>query len=576
MNSNMAQLAETVHKMHAAGITIPDDVERSLEEFDNPVYKIGVVGRFQTGKSHLINEVFLNRSLLLEEGAGAGICTTAITTEISYGEIPQLIVNYKNGEPTRIIQNPCADDVRVATSSTTPDVRRKIVAEVESVRIEWPCESLKKFSVYDTAGIDDPDPELLQMTTYKTIPEMDVAVMVVAARALSQCELNFLRQSVFKCGIGKILILVSYNPNVDLLSEVGRAELLESIRGQLSEIGRGDIAVRMVCYDPGIADILNSPEAIYSEIAAFAEETAVSNRYTKLSMRLKKVLTDRIRDLKFRLGLIGKTENELLEMQHDLEQLEEELKTARGDMQEQFDGVLKAITQEEAMLFRGGCDKIVENYMTAFNATEGIGEAQEKLKNIGAELVPQIENAAVVGFNNISKRIVDELAKINGRLVSICAECEVPPILFSSNINVDGGICATLNSKAVTIADYIISMMILPGGLITAFALRFGLGLIPIVRNVMPLSLAKMYMSHKVGSSLADEIDRLEESFGESVSHALGTVRRDIFNAIFSEVDARISEAAKAAATRCGSGTFEDRDELVTEVERCEGMLATL
>ena len=57
---------------------------------------------------------------------------------------------------------------------------------------------------------------------------------MVSARALSAVELNFLRQSVFSCGLGHVMVVVSYRPETDSLSEEGREKILESINGQLA------------------------------------------------------------------------------------------------------------------------------------------------------------------------------------------------------------------------------------------------------------------------------------------------------------------------------------------------------
>ena len=91
MNRQKENLKAVAGEMSKLGIEIPRDVELAIEELENPVYKVAVVGKFQTGKSHLINEAFLNQSLLLKEGNG--LCTTAISTEIAFGATPRLVID---------------------------------------------------------------------------------------------------------------------------------------------------------------------------------------------------------------------------------------------------------------------------------------------------------------------------------------------------------------------------------------------------------------------------------------------------------------------------------------------------
>ena len=84
MNEQIGKLKNIASKMAELGIAVPETLADSLDGLDNPHCKIAIVGRFQTGKSHLINEAFLNQNLLLKEGVG--LCTTAVTTEIVFGE----------------------------------------------------------------------------------------------------------------------------------------------------------------------------------------------------------------------------------------------------------------------------------------------------------------------------------------------------------------------------------------------------------------------------------------------------------------------------------------------------------
>lgn len=574
MNEKVKKLSETVASLRKAGIAVPTSVDQALDEIEDPIYKVGVVGKFQTGKSRLVNEAFLGKELLLQEGIG--LCTTAVTTEVAYGELAQLTVDYKDGSPTRVIQNPNAEDVRAVTSALTSAERLRLATEIESVKLELPCESLRRFSVFDTAGIDDPDPELLQLTTYKTIPQLDVAVMVVGAKALSQSELNFLRQSIFRCGIANVMVLVSYDAERDGLSRDGRAELVEAIRGQLEEIGCGFIPVKLVCYDPSVEDALSKREDIIAEISTFVENSAMQNRINKLTVLVKKVLSDRIRDIKFKLSLAGKSADELAKIRHDLAQLEHELKGVRTELQNRFDGILTSIAQEESILFRGACDKIVAGFMGNLCEAEDVGEVQKKLKTIGTEIVPQIENAAVSCFDTIRQRVMSEMQKINARLIGICINCNVPPLLFSSDLTVDGGVCADINSKLVTVVDYIISIMLLPGGVFMGWAIRYCLGLIPGLREIMPLSLVKLHLEHKIENSLEEEKDRLVESFRATIEQALMALRNDIFKALYEEVDARIKEAAQAAASKTDASVSFAAEAISRELDWCGGLLNAL
>lgn len=575
MNDKVTKLREIVAALRKAGIAVPESVDRSLEDLESPIYKIGVVGRLQTGKSRLVNEAFLGKELLLQEGRG--LCTTAVTTEVSYGEIPQLLVNYKDERPTRVVQNPTAEDVREVTSAEGSQTRLKLAAEIESVRLELPCDGLKRFSVFDTPGIDDPDPDILQLTTYKTIPELDVTLMVVGAKALSQAELNFLRLNVFKCGIGDVMVLVSYNPERDCLSESGRAELLEAIHGQLEEVGCGSIPVKMVCYDSSVEDVLCTREAIVKAITDFAEVAAMRNRVSKLSVTVKKIVSDRIRDLSFKLSLAEKDDAELEKIRRELEQLALELESVRLRCEDRLTGILTRIALESSVHFRGACDKIFERFLSDLRETDDVGDVQKKLKSVETEIVPQVADAAVACFDTVRKRVMNEMRSgVDWRLPGICDKCNLPPILFSSEVTVNGGMCAEMSPKLVTIIDYLISMMLLPGGVFMAWALRYSLGMIPYLRKVLPTSLFKLHMEHKIAESISEQSNLLVEAFKSGLDQALHEFSDGVCKALNDEVDARIREVAIAAESKASSHVPFPKEATLQELEWCMGLVKEL
>lgn len=410
MNIQKENLKAVAGEMLKLGMKIPRDVELAIEELENPTYKVAIVGKFQTGKSHLINEAFLNQSLLLKEGNG--FCTTAVSTEIAFGAMPRLVIDYKDDTPTKIVENPNAEDIQSVTGADNETARIELAANVKNVRLEWPCESLKRFMLFDTAGIDDPNRELLRATTYRIIPNSDAVVMVVSARALSAVELNFLRQSIFSCGLGHVMILVSYRPEIDSLSEEGRNKILETINGQLAEIGRGDIPVCMVCYDDKITgDIINTSEGIREMFCGFAESASGKNRVSKIAVSLKKIISDRIRDLEFKMSISDKDEAELKVVRAGLMRLADELRSAREELRAGLDVALCSIRDDETLRFRTACAAIGKRYYEAFSVCDGLGEAQKHFENANEILLPQLESEFVLGFESMRRKVIDELVK---------------------------------------------------------------------------------------------------------------------------------------------------------------------
>ena len=575
MENEVRQIAETVRKMKEMGLAVPSEVTDALAAFDNPVYKVGIVGRFQVGKSHLVNEAFLNQNLLLKEGVG--LCTTAVTTEVAFGTAPKLTVTYKDGRPAKVVLNPQAEDIRAATSSEAPEVREKIVAETESVRLEWPCEALRNFTVFDTAGIDDPNPELLRLTTYKTVPQMDVAVMVVGAKALSACEINFLRKNIFKYGIGRIMVLVSYNPERDSLSEKGRAELLDAIRAQLAEIGRENISVKMVCYGgDGCDDIVNSAAAVRMEVQAFAENVAKSNRLAKIKVQLRKILSGRLQDLDFRRSLADKDAAQIAEIRKRYADLASEMKNARDEMQDDFDGTIHSIKQEQAIRFRSACMEAANRYMKGFEGCSDLGDAQEYFAKMQELIVPEVESLAVDRFEDIRTSVSRKLEEYSSRIQSVCEKTRLPTAGFTPDIELDGGLCDKINSAAVTVADYLVTMLLLPGGLFMSWCLRFLAGRIPGVRRITPSALVKEHFVETIRSSLGTELEKTVDAFRDNIGDALQTLKTEIFKTVNAEIDELTNKAASAADIRPDGREADDRQAITEEITRCGELLAAV
>ena len=207
MNS-YREVTTKIEKMRELGIEPDNSVMEALREIRTPHYKVAFIGKFQVGKSHIINKVFLNDESLLAEGVG--LCKTAVTLEINHGENKQF--SYCNGEQIEVVTNPAGEVIAKATAATDDNERVKLFNNINNAVLTYPNELLQNVSVYDTPGIDDPNEELLRETTYKLLPAMDMAVMVVAPKALSQAELRFLQKKVFSCGISNFMIVVSCKP----------------------------------------------------------------------------------------------------------------------------------------------------------------------------------------------------------------------------------------------------------------------------------------------------------------------------------------------------------------------------
>lgn len=169
------------------GVVFPEALKGALREAADPHYKIGVMGRFQAGKTTLVNRVFLRQPLLKE---GEGLCTTAVCTEVTYGPEAKLTL-VKDGV-TQTFSPPTAEAIVAATTASTEEERLALAESITQLRIETPNENLRRYTILDTPGLDDPNRALLDVTTYRELPQCDLVLLVADARQLSQIDFDFL------------------------------------------------------------------------------------------------------------------------------------------------------------------------------------------------------------------------------------------------------------------------------------------------------------------------------------------------------------------------------------------------
>lgn len=206
-------IQNAVSVLNKNAVALPEKLRADIEALDNPEFRVAVVGKYQVGKSTLVNRVFLGDAPLLLEGSG--VCTTAVATEVAYGPDSKLVVyKWADGEKTKVgidrtIDNPTKDDIRDVTVANTGESRAALAGRLPKVRVLTPNEHLKGYTIVDTPGIDDPDPSLLVNTTYRVIPEADLAIVVAGCSQLDEVEMTLIRRDLVNDGISRLMVLLS-------------------------------------------------------------------------------------------------------------------------------------------------------------------------------------------------------------------------------------------------------------------------------------------------------------------------------------------------------------------------------
>ena len=523
MNS-YREVTGNIEKMRELGIEPDNSVMEAFREIRTPHYKVAFIGKFQVGKSHIINKVFLDDENLLAEGVG--LCKTAVTVEINHGDNAQF--SYCNGEQIEVVTNPGSEIIAKTTAATDDDERVELFNNIDNAVLTYPNELLQNVSVYDTPGIDDPNEELLRETTYKLLPAMDMAVMVVAPKALSQAELRFLQKKVFSCGISNFMMVVSCKP-LDNCDEEDEELLRNQFQNQLRSIGRADIPVYFYREDEAGQPVGDLAETVIENAKCFT----LSNRCNKLYKAMAAQVSDEIAKLNIASSVYGKDQAELIRMKSEAIQSLNELRQAMNDLHNEFS---VRLAQQGTLCvhgFEADIKTAGERFIARLNDADGLGKAQDILNNADSVLQQELEDIIVSrmhSFYDVANKLTDEMkSDLKKRWQeSLC------PAMFRE---VDGGRVQNWSSGLITFGDYLLTGWLLPGTFFLSIGLRLILGKIPVIKSLMPANLLKDHMIGVAEESLEKQLPLLVAEFSEHIASEQKKISDFIAEANQKEID---------------------------------------
>jgi len=193
-------------------------------------FQLAVVGRFNGGKSSLMNAV-LGQPLL-----PVGIRPlTSVITSVCYGSRPGIEVRFRNG--TLPAHGPVADLARYATEDGNPANEKG----VQSVIVQAPIEKLRRgFYFVDTPGIGS-DIAANSATTERFLPDADAVIFVTSFDAPMEAEETEFLERVCQYA-GKIFYVVNKS---DLVEGELRGRILNDIHGRIRASTGDSEAVRI-------------------------------------------------------------------------------------------------------------------------------------------------------------------------------------------------------------------------------------------------------------------------------------------------------------------------------------------
>lgn len=181
-------------------------------------FQLAVVGRFNAGKSSLMNAV-MGQPIL---PTGVRPLTSAVTS-VAYGSTPGVEIRFRNGGLPA--HGPVADLAKYVTEDSNPANRM----DVQSAFVRAPIEALRRgFYFIDTPGVGS---DILANTaaTERFLPDADAVIFVTSFETSMQAdEVEFLHRA--REHASKIFLVVN---KADLLTNESRSAALNDIRPRI-------------------------------------------------------------------------------------------------------------------------------------------------------------------------------------------------------------------------------------------------------------------------------------------------------------------------------------------------------
>jgi predicted GTPase len=343
-------------------VLLPDDVfsldkKNAVKTFQNNLqeqrFPVVFAGRFSTGKSLLLNRLFLEEDLLPSKIQP----TTARTMFIQYGQEKSFYL-LKREDDTEVTKTKVAATEENIRKYCTHMGERK--DEYERFVLEYPLEVLKNGVMFvDTVGTDDIDDKYVSQTINR-IEEAAVVVYVTnALQPLAQSEIEFLRQHLSETPKRLFLVANKIDGRSDPSEQKTIADdLSERFRNFYEQEGiRSEDKVFLVSAKTG-----KGLEEFRERIIDFIANGRVKELITQTSFETKSVLDEEISEIDNILNQLSLQqqgeEEKLVKQKEELLELQETLNTKEIEYESLKDELLIYSEQKIETLIQNSEDRV--------------------------------------------------------------------------------------------------------------------------------------------------------------------------------------------------------------------------
>ena len=563
--------AITLAKEHAPQLT--EQLTQLQNSLQQSTLKVVVLGDFKAGKSTLLNRLFLKTNLLPTEYLEA----TAVPTCLSEGELcMQIWQRNDDGTETQksIVHTFTDKELAAAVTASTPEVRAEMAEKYSRVVVQKPGILPPGIILVDTPGLNSTNQRIV-VGSLNEAKNADAVLYVVRGRQLSQLEVDRISRLAGSQQV-KVPVHVVLTIESSMIEQGQVENLRQTIAAQLAErsiecgVSVFDLEDKEADGTAPLSSGINTswdsdwdmPTATTSasdatcagdnsqletELLSFFNGSVKHGREARLRRELLPLLSSLKLAIVSRLALSNQSEENLKRLEKQLREKESE-----------YARVVKNILADTKLVqsrYMQGLENHLDGYHKAYideiKKKEKVSEVVECLKNWNSNLPTRLQRACEIAQLDMQQDFNAISAKYKVEIENIMKFDDVP-------IEVDMGRFITVASKipslAIQIADFLIFSFICPTGLIGDIILRFIASKLPIIKSIMPSTLAKDLVIRIAEERLTEVISELKNKLREQSDVAFEQMRRTLDkdlsgSKIFTEIDTAMDEARKGKLT---------------------------
>ena len=528
MKNHLADSASILEQLGFAGRA--QTLRAELGRLEHQNFKVAVIGQFKVGKSTLINKVFLQKDVLFTDINAA----TAVPTEIEQGPVARLeVFPYKiqrqvvtvdgqsieaevgvGEDQPETTDQPTPEIIRLKTAGNNPADRAAIAKRTARVRLQWPAAGLGNYTIVDTPGINEVN-EAVVATTYRVIPEADATIFVTPARQLDTVDLKFLRGQVFSKGVSRCMVVVNHDPQAMALDSSQLAILKQTIQAQLRGIGR-DLPVELIQL-PGRGDSVSENEGLQQfqqTLTRFMDENVLPGRWERAQTVLNGELLGAQAACQIELAALALRPDEQAAIQLRIQEEARKFEDRYYKLGDEFLADLRELQKTHFEAVSSGLERLGSEFAADFDAYNDLNAVHARLKQAASLLTPKVEQlcSETTSQTRTSAEVLAKKYQVSAR-----AAIEPWHIVVVGELRLDAGLLAKVPPTIVITVDYILSAIMLPGGPVIDFMLRWLAGYIPLIKNILPSSIILKILIPQAKRAVVDCVNHVRDDIWRQI-----------------------------------------------------------